>query len=370
MDEKKIYFINKNLTLFNTSADNMKIKVHSDGLKISINDTYSAIRNKTSGNVYLAKLDQNVYCYPVDCFYDFKVSENQNVTKKMGIYLKKDVNYFLCECEDKQAEMSVSREILEVRHGIQISDVDSVPENMPDLSSLRKRIKCFIKDCRILTPKKLKRFDNVQEALKILEEMCIYVNGRYVLKNTFYEKKLHAKRDRLIGILKNNDVVDANEIKFLKDDIFLADELLHCCGNGRYRLKHVPEPLLTAAQPVKIDIDDDLHKNKVRFLLKKHMIITVPELCTLSGFDEVFVKTCCQSFFKVNENTFAFVDDELRELRIFILKMLKECSLKKNEIALRYTDQYGSEVNQSVLQKILKDYCNNKGGKWFLRYDE
>ncbi|KAG0433309.1 hypothetical protein DMUE_5424 [Dictyocoela muelleri] len=368
MKDKKIYFSNTNLSLFKTPIQISNLKIHSDGLKLSINSKYSAIRNKISGNLYLARVNQDIYLYPIDNFYNFKPFEKQVVAKKLGMHLKKDVNYFLSVCEENQRDLEFCHEKMDQDPNVRVNDDCNLKVEKINYFYTRKSIKDFIKNSRIVTISRLQRFINQNEIQEVLDEMCFYLNGRYILMNNFYEKKLHSKRDKLFEIIKRKGIVKKNEINFLGEDSFLAYELMNCDENGNFRLKYDDEVEIKSVSLVK-NIDD-LGGGKIKILLKKHLIITVWELCELTNLTENVVRRYCESFFKVNENTFAYVDDELKELRVFILQLLKGCSLKKPDIAEKYVEKYGIDINQSLLQKVLKDYCNNKGGKWFLRYDE
>lgn len=220
-----------------------------------------------------------------------------------------------------------------------------------------------IKRTRIVNLSPLIEFFGNEGAIKsTLFKMTERLEGRFVLKTSFYERNLHDMRMKLLDLFRCKETVLPSDVKFLKNEKWLLDELASLV-NGKYALKGFKESFEFDSESIKA-----ANISSIKELLKQHRILSVPQMGNYLSLNEDIIHEILQNnpdFIHLSNNSFALNDESyiltsmftlLTDKKSFDIIDLKE-SLTKNNI--RY--------DESELQNEIKKYCLYRSGRFYLK---
>lgn len=193
---------------------------------------------------------------------------------------------------------------------------------------------------------------------KMTDQLC----GRFILKNTFYEKNLYELRNRMIGLFREKQKVSLKEMLFLGDEKWMVEELADI-ADGFYCLKGRKES---------VEFDNDSIKtanlSSIKDLLKVHRIMTIPQIVDKLSIDESIVNELMSfenGFFHLSNNSY-YLDDPENILNEMFRLLIDKKSFELTELTTKL-DQTDVRYEETVLINEIKKYCMQRAGKFYLK---
>lgn len=189
-----------------------------------------------------------------------------------------------------------------------------------------------------------------------LSRYTSFVQGRYILSNVFYEKDLHAIRDKILELFKEREKVPCKDIYALAgDEEFLIEEV--CRKDGKYfQLKGFNERTNKC--------DNDGIGQEIAFLVEKYQPCTVETVQKEMGMDIGIVRQNLPGDVAVLANGMLAIckGDEKRKKIVEMLVTKK--SWKKTEI-LKIAQNEPGRIEDFF--DVLCEYCELKGSVWVIK---
>lgn len=226
-------------------------------------------------------------------------------------------------------------------------------------------IKKVIKNFRICNLKDLQAIYTNIDLRPILEKTAEFISGRFILKNSFYEKNLHKNRSIVLEMFEKEEEIDKKEFLFLKDELWMVEELCDSIGS-RFRLKGYKEELKWNGKKPSISTILD----EIKQLFENKRVIGSEEILNadfIASLDHEAVmglmmnnKDC---FIHLSNGTFAINNPAywLNEL-FLILENNKSFEISELEERLK-----GIEYKKEDLVSEIKKYCYCRGEKYYLK---
>lgn len=389
MKEYTIKYTKQNLTLFKTSksirfikkrgfhieASTTKIDSHFSMLKERLQNYPSTIyaygiptKDLFIGRVYHAT--KEIHFSPVDSIYHFNEKLHSKTHKQPSNFIvkslskedlehrKKNINYMLKRNENEEAldmryisDMPVSFNILQPRKKEKLEKNEE-----HDVLKLRMVI-LRVKIVNIGELVKVSRLSK-ESIVDVVSEMCVKMNSRFVLKCKYYPRELKDKRKRILERFINLEEIqcfNASEI-----ELMFINEVCVREGN-KYKLKGYKETIELVTK-----------KTDIEKIISENVLIGMEKLTGLVGLEEDEI----QDLILENRNIVTLVnktyvirkDDNPKDLRNIIIDFLvKQEFLKRSEISQVYFNLTGEEPNIFSYNKIMREFCTNKGNNWVIK---
>lgn len=219
-----------------------------------------------------------------------------------------------------------------------------------------------IKQTRIVNFGILSRLCNnpmlVQNALY---KMTDRIAGRFILKNSYYEKSLHGMRTRLLDLFGSSEETNVQNTKFLGVEDWLIIELADQ-KDTRYVLKGFSE---------EVDFDiAAIESNNQRIItetLSAHMMLSVGDISKIAAIDQDIVSRIVggPGYLYLANNAYA-IDNKAHWFNCILESYSRKKSYELFEIK-ETLGRNGIEVDEAVLISEIKQYCNQRGQKYFLK---
>ncbi|KAM0688528.1 hypothetical protein COBT_000211 [Conglomerata obtusa] len=319
---------------------------------------------------YIDHFKKTIYMWNVDSLYRFEsFTERKNVSSSVKSfsrdeikYRKKNVNYLLKKIDFEEGrDMKIEQEDI-VQFIDDKSCKDTIEQTKNVLNSAlnnintRNRIFNTIYRARIVNFFVLNDiYKDEDEIMNCLTDMCTKVNGRFILKNIFYDSEVRKKREKIINRLRKSEELFIEK----DDDIFLITEL--CDKKDKnYFMKGVYE-------------DIDFKETKIDFseIIREFGVINFNKLSRETELNDdalyEFINNN-QNVVKLNNGTFTLFHGEHQEIRSVVIEMFKQKNLlKKSDILNEIKNKTGKDINVFLFGKILKEFCILKGGNYILK---
>lgn len=235
--------------------------------------------------------------------------------------------------------------------------------NYTNINAINKKIENVIKRTRIVNLKTLIEMFQKENAVKtILFKMADQISGRFILKNKFYEKSLHEKRNTIFKLFLNNDSVKVSDFSFLREERWLIDELADI-KNGKYYLKGFYEYVNFDNNSIKM-----ANLLLIREILIENRILSISQISTKLGIDEDLVLDILseqKDFHHLSNNSYSLRDES------FILNdMFEILTFKKSfEITELIQKLESKNINFDIeeLTNEIKKYCNLRSNRYYLK---
>ncbi|KAM0675979.1 hypothetical protein GVAV_000758 [Gurleya vavrai] len=309
--------------------------------------------------MYINHIKKIIYIYEIKNLYRFNSFTEKNIqlnqksnNKEELEHRKKNVNFILKKIEfEDTVNMEFCKGDLDISNVNEVEKLDvSLKNNASD------RIRNCIYRARIVNLKTLLEIFNDKECiLKILMEMCIKVNGRFVLKNKFYDKEVRRTREKVLNKLKLNETIFLED----KSEKFIIEELCNKKENY-YFMKGIFENIDMKENVIEI--------NEIfREYGNVHIKILVRELeLAEDDFNDFLSKR--DDIMKLYNDTFVLKQGEHDEFRKIIVDYFtKNKTAKKNELVKLIKEKSGKEINVFMFGKIMKEFCVLKGNNYVLK---
>lgn len=320
------------------------------------------------GRIFHAK--QEIHLSPVDTIYHFNEKLHskapkqptsfvmKNLSKEELEHRKNNINYMLKKNDHEEAvdmvyfnDKGVSFDFQEVE--------DAADGATNEEGSLRKLRMCILR-VKIVNVRELEKVSKLARdaILGVVSEMCIKMNSRFLLKSKYYPKDLRSKREKILELFKYQD-----EIKcFVGDgqDRMLINEICKKEGNY-YTLKGYKE-----------DIELISKKTDLEKVILEHGMVSLSKLSKLVNLDEDEIREIVAE----NKNIITLVnktytvrkDDNPKDMRNIVIDFLvKQEFLKRNDISQVYFNLTGEEPNIFGYNKVMREFCVNKGNNWIIK---
>lgn len=278
----------------------------------------------------------------------------KKATKEELEHRRKNINYILKKIDAEEAKtMSYLSD-----EEVVFTDESLVDKDVPLQVYDDKKIRDCIKKAKIVNYKIISEiFPSAQNIIEILSEMCIKLNGRFILKNKFYVENLRKTRDKIFKEFICNDISVHKPIS--EEEEFLLSEICFF-KNNEYHLKGFFEDVELVSSTIDI-----------RKLIYENGIISVKKLKELTelGDDVYSYLEEHKDIIKLQNNNYVIKHnmDENDPRNIVINLLRTQNNLKRNEVFTAVLEKTGKELNIFVYNKIMKEFCNAKGNNWILK---
>ena len=242
-------------------------------------------------------------------------------------------------------------------------DSNAFKKNIKSINANFKELEETIKRTRIVNIKPLVDAFKDESAVKsTLFKMTERIEGRFILKNSFYERNLHDMRTKLLDLFKSKEFVVPSDVLFLKNEKWMLDEISQL-DNGYYVLKGYRESYEFDSASIKAANLSSVHN-----LLKIHKILTIPQISNLLSLNEDVVYEMLQNssdFFHLSNNSIALNDDSYILNSMFSLLVDKK-SFEMNELKEKLTIN-NIRYEESELLDEIKKFCLYRAGRYYLK---
>lgn len=216
-------------------------------------------------------------------------------------------------------------------------------------------VRKIIKNFRICNLKDLQEIFSFN-IKPVLEKMTDFISGRFVLKNAFYERSLHDSRNIILKMFSKSEEIEKREFDFLKDEIWMVEELCDSMGT-RYKLKgfREEENLFTAN-----------YTEDIKRLFTNTRVMNIDNICSILQIDPeqaIFSLSDKNEFIHLSNNSYAINDKDYWLNNLFILLENKK-SFELGELEQLLNDV---EYDKDYLISEVKKYCSCKGNKYYIK---
>lgn len=352
--------------------------------------TYKALPTKSS-NYYYPKVEGNrillkkisaVYLFdPAHQYYS--VNFHNLVLKKAESreeleHRKKSINFKLRNIENEEARIlsfedapDAKKSNISLNDTIETCDSHEVitnneSEKIPDILIKKPvdhvKIEEVVRRIRIVNMGVLmEKYGNPDMVKNFLFKMTDKIAGRFILKNMYYERRLHNTRSRLLDMFRLSGEVKITETFFLNTEQWIADEIANKVGM-KYVLKGYCE---------KVDFDasiiENVNKKLIDEVISKHFMLGCREISQFTGIDDDIINLI------VNENDYIHLANNgitMDDSSYWFNSVLKILSRKKSielDEVINILNDNQVEYEQDAVVGELKIFCNQRGKKYFLK---
>ena len=239
-----------------------------------------------------------------------------------------------------------------------------VPEDRrSDISRLQK----IIFNSRIVNLRELSKVSRHSNIKEVAMEMAAPFQGRLVLRNTFYDCKLQAVRQRILQVLASHGHISHRWASELPEKyLFLLEELCDRTAEGYY-LKGYDEKL--GLEDERFDVEDTY--TKIHRVLLQQKMATVENLGRLFGMQEDEVRGILRhrSFIRLSNNCYStYPQKDTDPSRKLVLDLFsKKSVVRMSEIvkAVNMAREDGASI-EKVAETLLA-YCDRQENAWALK---
>lgn len=243
-------------------------------------------------------------------------------------------------------------------------------QDLPDLlkyseiSKLEfKEIEETIKRTRIVNMHPLSESFKNEDAIKSsLFKMTERLEGRFVLKNSFYERNVHEIRTKLLDLFRSKETVKPEDVQFLKKEKWLIDEIA-TFKDGFYELKGFRESFDFDGASIKA-----ANLSLVKDLLRTHKILSATQISNILSLNEDMVCELLDDtndFFHLSNNSFALNDESYILNNMYGLLVDKK-SFEMSELTEKL-EQRNIEYNETQVLEEIRKFCIVRAGKFYLK---
>lgn len=226
----------------------------------------------------------------------------------------------------------------------------------------RNKIENVIKNARIVNASDLINiFGNKMAVNNVLFKMTDRIAGRFILKNAYYEKRLWEPRSTLLNLFRGCGETSISSTRFLGDESWLADEIADRVGT-KYVLRGYKESTDFDASAI-----EDANRRHIRALFEKARMQSQAGISQQTAIDEEIIHRilCGPSYLHLANNSYVLDDSSYwfnPVLKAFAARRSMELSVAQELLC-----QNEAVYNEEDLVAEMKVYCNQRGGKYFLK---
>lgn len=352
----------------------------------SQNLAFRAFPNHTTGYYYVQIKNNKLYLTKISSIYLFEAVHQYYPVETHKLRLKKaesreelehrkkSINYKLKLIEQEEFKKldfdsgyttdSTIPESMNSNNQIDESRINDNGENKQTISNQTvnfKKLEEIIKNARIVNFKDLYDiFKNKDAIIGILYKMTVYVHGRFILKTSYYEKRLWDIRNTLISMFKRNGEVKISETRFLGDEQWIAEEISNIVDK-KYILKGFKESIAFDPELFQEDI-----KNQIKRLLRIEGMQQSRIIGEKLSIDEEIVSNILKQsdFLHLINNCYVINDDHWF---VCVLKLFESRkSVELNEIEDLIRTKGFSKSSEEIVNE-LKQYCTHRITKYTIR---
>lgn len=317
------------------------------------------------GRLILARL-QNVYLFQPFHFYyqyDYTPSKLKKAESREEYeHRMRSINYKLKSIDLEESKV-LKFEESNFTPKINPNSVEKQAVISQSIAVNLKKLEETIKRTRIVNMSVLvgifKNENTVKSTLfKMTDQLC----GRFILKNSFYEKNLHNLRNQMVDIFRENQKVGLKDLMFLGDERWMAEELADVV-DGFYHLKGKKEYVEFDNNSIRA-----ANLSSIRDILRNQRLMTTAQISDKLSVDENIVSelmTVENGFLHLSNNSYSLDDhsDVLSEMfRLFVDKK----SFELHELTAKL-DQNDIKYDEMELVGEIKKYCMQRAGKFYLK---
>jgi hypothetical protein len=331
------------------------------------------IKNEDNSEIQIQKMVlykiQNIYLFQPFHFY-YPVENTSTKLKKAESreefeHRMKSINFKL-----KNVALEEYR-VLQVEEGIFIPKIKQLTSDQSNDQQTNtnsngkinfKDIEDTVKRTRIVNMKPLVEIFKNEDAVKsTLFKMTERLGGRFVLKNSYYERNIHELRKNMLDLFKNseNSTLKPENLKFLKKEIWLINEISDLVG-GKYVLKGFKESFEFDSESLR-----KANLSLIKDLLKINRILNSSQISAQLSINEDIVCDLMQNndcFYHLSNNSYALNDES------YILNEMYGLLLNKKSFELsELTSKIKVKYEESYLLDEIKRYCTVRAGKFYLK---
>ncbi|EQB60421.1 hypothetical protein NAPIS_ORF02025 [Vairimorpha apis BRL 01] len=239
-------------------------------------------------------------------------------------------------------------------------------------SKLQKNIENSIKNKVVVNFKDLIELYKNEEIVKsCLQKLTFYFQGRYILKNSFYDKNLQDIRNGIFKDLSDKGFVEINGFSQIKKDGSIKDNILNdtntfinnitedykYCLNELCILKNTTTYVIKGYYESQII---DYKNSELLGKLKQNLIFNLQDIRTFSGLemDEIIKFINDNNFIEMENNL--FMVEYIKEID-GINSILSRSSIKKNEVN-EIIENNG--YDRDLFYLLVEVYFSNKRHLW------
>lgn len=239
-------------------------------------------------------------------------------------------------------------------------------------SKLQKNIENSIKNKVVVNFKDLIELYKNEEIVKsCLQKLTFYFQGRYILKNSFYDKNLQDIRNGIFKDLSDKGFVEINGFSQIKKDGSIKDNILNdtntfinnitedykYCLNELCILKNTTTYVIKGYYESQII---DYKNSELLGKLKQKLIFNLQDIRTFSGLemDEIIKFINDNNFIKMENNL--YMVEYIKEID-GINSILSRSSIKKNEVN-EIIENNG--YDRDLFYLLVEVYFSNKRHLW------
>ncbi|KAI4291566.1 hypothetical protein PAPHI01_0840 [Pancytospora philotis] len=226
-----------------------------------------------------------------------------------------------------------------------------------------ERVEEVIRNARIANYADLVAIFGNENAVKnVFYKMTEKIAGRFVLKNAYYEKSLWKRRSALLELFKERDgEVQLSQLQFLGEELWMATELSEQAGD-RYVLKGRRESTSFDMKEI-----EACNRQTIGAAMADGRMLAAEEIAQLTGFDEEVVHRYVNGseYLHLANNAYVRNDDQ-HWFHPVLVAFTGRRSLSLAEAGQLLSDS-PAEHSEEEIAAALRLYCNQRGGKYFLK---
>lgn len=324
--------------------------------------------------LYWASLeDGKIFLYSIQNIYLFQPFHFYSSFEYLSIKLKKaesreelehrmrSINYRLKNVELEEFQVLLvenSRLFPKLLKDLPMAPLPPIekPVNLTKLEETIKRTKIVNFD------RLLQLFPEENIVKSALFRMTDMLNGRFILKNQFYERSLHEIRNRLVQLFGENESIEAKNTIFLGEERWMLDELAYF-ENKVYRLKGHKEVVEFTSSSIKMAT-----LSLIRDLFIQSRILTSSQIGSTLSINENFVLELLSDgdmFFHLANDAYALNDDNYILNEMFRM-LVDQKSFELFELTMKLEEKNVVYDIQALVLEIKK-YCSVRSGRYYLK---
>ncbi|KAI5169471.1 hypothetical protein PAEPH01_0743 [Pancytospora epiphaga] len=318
---------------------------------------------------------QKVYIFDPDHQYYEVATQNSTLKKAESReeleHRKKNINYKLRNIENEEPR-TLKFEDMTSKYPNSISvnegEMQGEMEVFSALSKLsvkpeRTRVEEMIKHARICNLKNLIEIFGDETIIKnTLFKMTEKIAGRFVLRNSYYEKDLWEPRARLLDIFKEkNGRIPISDTLFLGEESWLANEIAK-----KVEREYV---LYGFEEDSGFDIEalERINRMAVRSTLSCHRMLNVEGICAHTSLDSDIVLRFLSEpgYICLANNSYVLEDDTYWFNSVLKAYESKKC-MELTEIEAILSGGEDTHNHDEIVAEV-KLYCNQRNSKYYLK---
>lgn len=243
-----------------------------------------------------------------------------------------------------------------------VGDLDTSREKHPVLASDGK-IEEVIRNARIANLSDLVAIFGDENAVRnALFKMTEKISGRFILKNIYYEKRLWEHRTDLLDLFRaSGGEIPVSAARFLECEAWMVHEIAEQ-KDARYVLRGFRE-----STDFDVSAIESRYRQAIRRVLEAHRMLGIKEIGRQTSIDEEIIhrQITGPGYLHLINNAYA-LDSDSYWFNAVLKAFTAQKSLDIAEIR-SHLEPSGVQYDDKAVVQELKHYCNQRGGRYFLK---